>query len=142
MALDERRTEVRRTDVAIKTPDEITRDRREAAVTVDVALKVILVTLLWLVSVPLLIGWELTAPAAPARPRIPGLTAAGLGAAPSMTGNGSGAGYVLAAVLAVLLPFVASVIATRNRRFVAGGAYVVLTLAMVVPAISIANAAG
>ncbi|MBU2662672.1 hypothetical protein KOI35_04055 [Actinoplanes bogorensis] len=45
----------------------------------------------------------------------------------------------IAASLTVLLPFLAAVIATHGRRFGIGGAYVVLTLLMVLPAVWIAQ---
>jgi hypothetical protein len=41
--------------------------------------------------------------------------------------------------VAVVLPFVAAVIATKNGYVWLGGAYVVLTLAMVLPALGIAG---
>jgi len=93
---------------------------RDAARRTQVALWVSAVTLAWLVSVSLLVGWGLTGPG-PQR----GTTS-----------------LALAAVLAVLMPFVAAVIATKNRQFVVGGVYVVLTLAMVLPALGIAGAGG
>lgn len=132
MALDESSEAVRRTDVTVKTTREILDEQREAARRKDVTLKVTLVTLAWLVSVPLLIGWELTG-------------AGGLAAAARTWDQSaeelppSGPGYLIAAVLIVLLPFVAGVIATKNRRVFLGGFYVVLTLAMLVPAVSIAG---
>jgi hypothetical protein len=86
----------------------------------EVVLRVVLVTLTWLVSVSLLLGWGLTAPGR----------------------HGSGGSMTLAAVLAVFLPFVAAVIATRNRQFIVGGVYVVITLAMVLPALGMAGAGG
>jgi hypothetical protein len=116
----DRPARVRRTDVAVPTAAEERRERREAARRTAVALRVTLVTLVWLVSVSLLVGW--------------GLTGTGR--------QHGGPSSALAAVLAVLLPFVAAVIATRNRHFVLGGVYVVLTLAMVLPALGIARAGG
>jgi hypothetical protein len=108
--------EIRRTDVALRTPAEVQQDERDAARRTDVALKVTAVTLLWLVSVSLLLGWGLTV-------------------------RGSAAGTNLAAAgLGILLPFVGAVIATRNRMPVLGGVYVVVTLAMVVPAVGIVRA--
>jgi hypothetical protein len=108
--------EIRRTDVTLRTAAEARREAREAARRTDVVLKVVLVTLSWLVSVSLLVGWGLTGSG-----RADGTNAA-------------------AALLAVLLPFVGAVIATRNRLFVLGGVYVVLTLAMVLPALGIVRA--
>jgi hypothetical protein len=92
--------------------------KKDAARRTEVVLWVVVVTLIWLVSVSLLVGWGLTGP-----------------------GPGHGTtSLALAAVLAVLLPFVAAVIATKNKQFVVGGVYVVLTLAMVLPALGIARA--
>jgi hypothetical protein len=88
-------------------------DRRETARRTDVVLQVVAITLFWLVSLALLIGWGLTGTAGGERD--------------------------LAALLAVVVPFVAAVIATRHGRVWVGGAYVVLTLAMVLPALGIAG---
>ena len=83
----------------------------------QVTLKIIMVTLAWLVTVPLLILYGVTG-----RER----------------GNGV---FVLAALLTVLGPFIAAVIATRNQRFGIAGTYIVLTLLMIFPAVAIARAA-
>jgi hypothetical protein len=88
-------------------------DRRETARRTGVVLQVVAITLFWLVSLALLIGWGLTGTAGGERD--------------------------VAALLAVVVPFVAAVIATRHGRVWVGGAYVVLTLAMVVPALGIAG---
>ena len=88
-------------------------DRRDVHRRTDIALKVILVTLIWLVSLALLLGWGLT--------------------------GSAGAERQFAALVAVVLPFVAAVIATKNGYVWLGGAYVVLTLAMVLPALGIAG---
>jgi hypothetical protein len=88
-------------------------DRRETARRTDVVLQVAAITLFWLVSLALLIGWGLTGTAGGERD--------------------------VAALLAVVVPFVAAVIATRHGRVWVGGAYVVLTLAMVLPAMGIAG---
>jgi hypothetical protein len=90
-------------------------DRREAVRRQEVALRVTAVTLAWLVSMALLLGWGLTA------------------------GSGPGGERYLAALIAVVLPFVAAVIATRHRYPWLGGAYVVLTLVMVLPALGMAG---
>jgi hypothetical protein len=87
-------------------------DPRESARRTEVALQVVAVTLAWLVLLALLLGWGLTGPA--------------------------GAERRVAALVAVVLPFVAAVIATRHGYVWLGGAYVVLTLAMVIPAIGMA----
>jgi hypothetical protein len=121
VTLEIARTPIRRTDVTIRTAAEVRRDERDAAHRADVALKVAAVTLTWLVSVSLLVGYGLT------------------------TAGGTRATDVAAALVAIVSPFVAAVIATRNRQFVLGGVYVVLTLAvaltvmMVLPALSVAR---
>ncbi len=81
----------------------------------QVTLQVVVVTLAWLVVVPLLVGYGLF--------------------------GTERAGGVLrfAAFLTVLGPFVAAVIGTRNHRFGIGGGYTVLTLLMVFPAMFIAR---
>lgn len=81
-----------------------------------VTLQVVAVTLCWLVTVPILLVYGLTGQ------------------------RRDGAIFQLAALLTVLLPFTGAVIATRNRRFGLGGAYVVLTLLMVIPAVWIVRA--
>ena len=105
-----------RRDFAVRSPQEIRDDRRAAALRTEVALKVTLVTLTWLVSVSLLLGWGLTGPQ-----RQPGT-------------------ILLAALLAVVGPFVGAVIATRHGQFRLGGVYVVLTLVMVLPALMVVRA--
>ena len=90
-------------------------DRREAHRRTEIALQLAAITLFWLVSLALLIGWGLTGPA--------------------------GGERFVAALVAVVVPFVAAVIATRHGRVWVGGAYVVLTLAMVLPALGIAGLA-
>ena len=116
MTLEIERTPLSRVDVGLRSAQEIRADRRAAALRTEVALKVTLVTLSWLVSVSLLVGWGVTGPE-----RQPGT-------------------LLLAALLAVVLPFVGAVIATRHGRFFLGGVYVVLTLAMVLPALSLIRA--
>lgn len=116
MTLEIERVPLSRIDVGIRSAGEARADRRAAALRTEVALKVTLVTLLWLVSVSLLVGWGVTGPQ-----REPGT-------------------LLLAALLAVVLPFVGAVIATRHGRFFLGGVYVVLTLAMVLPALSLVRA--
>ncbi|HEY0000737.1 MAG TPA: hypothetical protein VGB74_09810 [Actinoplanes sp.] len=91
------------------------KDHAAAARRTRVRMRILLVTLVWAVSVPLLV-------------------AVGLLGAPGA--------FTLAAVLTVMGPFVAAVIATRNQRFGAGAAYTVLTLLMVVPALAIAHQGG
>ncbi|BFU43434.1 hypothetical protein [Krasilnikovia sp. MM14-A1004] len=110
---------IRRTDVTARTTREIEQDERDAVRRTTVTLQVTLVTLVWMVSVSLALGWGVT----------------------GNPGGPPGRAFTLASVLVVLLPFVAAVIATRNGRVWLGGVYVVLTLAMVVPAVIIARAA-
>ncbi|RZU49298.1 hypothetical protein EV385_1040 [Krasilnikovia cinnamomea] len=110
---------IRRTDVTARTAREIRQAELEAERRLTVRLRVTAVTLAWLVSVSLALGWGFTA----------------------TPGSPPGGAFTLAAVLVVLLPFVAAVIATRHGRVWLGGLYVVLTLAMVVPAVIIARAA-
>lgn len=90
-------------------------DPAAAARHTHVTLQVLVVTLAWLVAVPILVGFGLT--------------------------GEERAGGVLraAAFLIVLGPFLAAVIGTRNHRFGIGGAYTVLTLLMVLPAVFIAR---
>ena len=90
-------------------------DRREVSHRTDVVLQVTAVTLAWLVLLALLLGW-------------------------GMTGHAGGERW-LAALIAVVLPFVAGVIATRNGLVWLGGLYVALTLVMVLPALGIAGLA-
>lgn len=87
--------------------------RREVARRTDVVLRVIAITLAWLVSLALLLGWGLT-------------------------GQVGGERY-LAALVAVVFPFAAAVLAVSQGQGKIGGAYVVLTLAMVLPALAIAG---
>jgi hypothetical protein len=75
-----------------------------------------MVTLAWLVVVPLLMIYGLTGE------------------------KRDGDVFTLAAFLTVLGPFIAAVIGTRNQRFGIGGTYVVLTLLMIFPAVAIARA--
>lgn len=76
-----------------------------------------MVTLAWLVVVPLVVVYGL------------------------IGGKRDGGSFTLAAFLTLLGPFVAAVIGTRNQRFGIGGTYIVLTLLMIFPAIVIARAA-
>ena len=88
-------------------------DRRDVHRRTEIALQIAAITLFWLVSLARLIGWGLTGPA--------------------------GAERSVAALVAVVVPFVAAVLATRRGHVWVGGAYVVLTLAMVLPALGIAG---
>lgn len=88
-------------------------DPRTVARRTGTALQVAAITLFWLVALALLIGWGLTGPV--------------------------GAERHVAALVAVVAPFAAAVLATRRGHVWVGGAYVVLTLAMVLPALGIAG---
>jgi hypothetical protein len=92
------------------------KDPADAVRRTQVTLQVIVVTLAWLVTVPLLIVYGLTG---------------------SRRGHDV---FSLAAFLTVLGPFLAAVIGTRNQRFGIGGTYIVLTFLMILPAIAIAHA--
>ena len=107
-----------RYDVTTRTVQEVRAERREARRRADIGWQVALVTLVWLVTVPFLMAWD-------------------------YTGRQVGSsGHTLASVLTVLLPFSCAVIATRNRLWLLGGVYVIVTLAMVLPAVAIARAGG
>jgi hypothetical protein len=106
-------THVRRTDVTIPEPGEEQAARREAARRTEVGLRVGAVTLAWLVSVSLLVGWGV-----------------------ANKGRDEGTNSA-AALLTVVLPFVSAVIATRSRMPVLATCYVVVTLVMVFPALGI-----
>lgn len=90
-------------------------DPADASLRTHVSLQVVVVTLAWLVLVPILVIYGLTGAAR------------------------DGGALRAAAFLVMLGPFVAAVIGTRNRRFGIGGAYVVLTLLMVLPAVFLAR---
>ena len=75
--------------------------------------RVTALTLGWLLIVPVLIGYGLTDP------------------------QHDSDAFSVAASLTLLLPFIAAVVATQGGRFGLGGAYVVLTLLMVLPAAGI-----
>jgi hypothetical protein len=94
----------------------VRKDPAEARHRTHVTLQIVLVTLAWLVFVPLLLVYGLTGP-----------------------GRG-GDVFTLAAVLTLALPFIGAVIATRNQRMTLGGCYVVLTLLMILPALAIGHA--
>jgi hypothetical protein len=91
------------------------KDPLEAPRRTHLHLKLIAITLAWLVAVPLLLVYGLTGPG------------------PGRTDNVFG----LAAFGTLLGPFAAAVLATKNRRFGLGAGYIVLTLLMVPPAAAI-----
>jgi hypothetical protein len=94
-----------RTDVTVASPAERHREARDAARRADATLKIIAITLLWLVLVSLLLGFGLTTH-------------------DPTTSN------ILAALVAVVLPFAGAVLATRAKMPILGGVYAALTLAM------------
>jgi hypothetical protein len=91
------------------------KDPAEPARRTRVRLKLIAVTLTWLVSVPLLLVYGLTGT------------------------HRDRAVLDAAALVTVLCPFVAAVLATKNHRFGLGGLFIVLTLLAAFPAIAIAR---
>ncbi|MFD0520895.1 hypothetical protein [Paractinoplanes durhamensis] len=101
------------TGYAARMAFALQKDPAEPARRTHLHLKLTAVTLAWLVTVPLLLLFGLTG-----RHRGDHI-------------------FDLAAFLTLLGPFVAATMATRNRRFGLGGAYVVLTLLMVLPAAAI-----
>ena len=91
------------------------KDPLEAPRRTHLHLKLIAITLTWLVGVPLLIVYGVTGP---------GRTDDVLD---------------LAAVGTLLGPFAAAVLATKNSRFGLGAGYIVLTLLMILPAAAISR---
>lgn len=89
------------------------KDPTEDARRTHLNLKIVAVTLTWLVLVPILLIYGATAH------------------------HSGDEAYDLAAFATILGPFIAAVIATKNHRPGIGGAYVVLTLLMVIPAAAI-----
>jgi hypothetical protein len=111
-------TGISRTDVSTRSADEVRRDERDAARRADAWVQVTFVTLLAMVTISLLLGWRLT-------------------------GRGSSDGTDWAAAgLALLLPFVGAVIATRNHMPVLGGVYVVVTLGVAIALTTVIPAVG
>lgn len=93
----------------------VQKDPLEPARRTHLHLKLIAVTLAWLVAVPILLVYGLTSP------------------------RHADDVLDLTAFLTLLGPFVAAVIATKNRRFGLGGGYIVLTLLMILPAAAISR---
>jgi len=92
------------------------KDPGEAQRRTHVLLKVVMVTLAWLVLVPIMVVFGLT-------------------------GQHRGHQiFLLAAAANLVLPFSAAVIATRNRRAALGSLYIVLTLLMILPSLVIGRA--
>ena len=89
------------------------KDPDEPARRTHFRLKMVAVVLAWLVTVPILLVYGFTS--APRAERV----------------------FDLAAFVTMLGPFAAAVIATKNHRFGWGGAFIVLTLLMALPAAAI-----
>lgn len=102
--------------LARRTEEDIRADRAAAAARREAALHIALVTVLWLVSVPFVLGWGL------------------LGSEPQL------GVLMLAALLSLVLPFIAAAIATRHALYFTAGCYTVLTLVMIIPAIGMVRA--
>jgi hypothetical protein len=103
-------------DFATRMAFALEKDPADDVRRTTVNLKVVAVTLAWLVIVPILIVYGLT-------------------------GRHRDGGVLTFAALAIIVgPFVAAVIGVYNRRSGIGGCYVVLTLLMVIPAVWILRA--
>ena len=110
MTIEIERVDLRRTDVTVPSVSEEQTSRRQAVIRGEVKRKVTALTLGWLVLVAMLLGW---------------------GLANKGPNEGTNA---MAALCAIVLPFVCAVMATRHRMTLLGTVYVVLTLLMVFPA--------
>ncbi len=97
-------TPIRRTDVTIASAAETRREAHAAARRAEITLQLVAITLLWLVLVSLLLGFGLTT-------------------------HDPATSNVLAALVAVVLPFTAAVLATKAKMPILGGVYAALTLA-------------
>jgi hypothetical protein len=104
------------TSLPRRTAEDLEEDRLAAARRREAALHIVVVSLFWLVSVPFTLGWGL------------------LGDQPQLFT------LIIAALLSLFLPFTAAVIATRHAFYFTAGCYAVLTLVMVIPAISMVRA--
>jgi hypothetical protein len=89
------------------------KDPNEGARRTQLHLRIIAIMLTWLVTVPILLLFGLTG------------------------GRRGDAIFDWAAFCTILGPFLAAVVATKNRRPGLGGIFVVLTLLMVLPAVAI-----
>jgi hypothetical protein len=110
-------TEERRTsDFATRMAFALQKDPSEDQRRTHLTLKIVMVTLVWLVIVPIMVVFGLTGPHRGDRI------------------------FTLAALVNLVLPFTAAVIATRNHRPGVGGFYIVLTLLMILPSLAIGHA--
>ena len=112
MAPEEQRTSV----FAMRMAFALEKDPTEGPRRTHVTLKVVLVTLTWLVVVPLMVVYGLTGR------------------------QHGGQIFTVAALANLVLPFSAAVIATRNKRSGLAGLYIVLTLLMILPSLVIGHA--
>jgi hypothetical protein len=112
VAPDEQHT----SNFAMRMAFALEKDPTEGPRRTHVTLKVVLVTLAWLVVVPLMVVYGLT-------------------------GQQHGSGiFTVAALTNLVLPFSAAVIATRNKRSGVAGFYIVVTLLMILPSLVIGHA--
>jgi hypothetical protein len=108
--------EQRTSDFAMRMSFALQKEPGEDQLRTHVTLKIVMVTLTWLVVVPLMVVFGLTG-------KHPG-----------------GHVFTLAALTNLVLPFSAAVIATRNKRSGVAGFYIVLTLLMILPSLAIDHA--
>jgi hypothetical protein len=108
--------EQRTSDFAMRMAFALQKEPGEDQRRTHVTLKVVMVTLAWLVVVPLMVVYGLTG---------------------KQRGDDI---FTLAAFVNLVFPFSAAVIATRNKRSGVAGCYIVLTLLMILPSLAIAHA--
>lgn len=103
-------------DFAMRMAFALEKDPTEGPRRTHVTLKIVMVTLAWLVVVPLMVVYGLT-------------------------GQRHGDEiFTVAALANLVLPFSAAVIATRHQRSGVAGLYIVLTLLMILPLLAIGHA--
>jgi hypothetical protein len=108
--------EQRTSDFAMRMAFALEKDPTEGPRRTHVTLKIVMVTLAWLVVVPLMVVF-------------------------GFTGKQHGDNiFTVAALANLVLPFSAAVIATRNKRSGVAGFYIVLTLLMILPSLAIGHA--
>lgn len=112
MAPEEQRT----SDFAMRMAFALQKEPGEDQRRTHVTLKIVMVTLAWLVIVPIMVVFGLTGQ------------------------QRGGDVFTMAALVNLVLPFSAAVIATRNRRSGLGGFFIVLTLLMILPSLAIGHA--
>jgi hypothetical protein len=108
--------EEQRSDFAMRMAFALEKDPTEGPRRTHVTLKIVMVTLAWLVVVPLMVVF-------------------------GFTGKQHGDNiFTVAALANLVLPFSAAVIATRNKRSGVAGFYIMLTLLMILPSLAINHA--